>query len=60
MKRIHIFIFTVLALIVAMALGTVIFAACKAPLPDEIEGIDFGYVSDEGQSVATQDDGAAE
>ena len=42
MKRIHVFLFVVLMLIVAMALCTVIFAACNSPLPDDIEGIEIG------------------
>lgn len=41
MKRIHVFLFVVLMLIVAMALCTVIFAACNSPLPDDIEGIEI-------------------
>ena len=42
MKRIHVFLFVVLMLIVAMALCTVIFAACNSPLPEDIEGIVIG------------------
>ncbi len=42
MKRIHVFLIVILALIVAMALGTVIFTACNAPVPDDIEGIEIG------------------
>ena len=42
MKRIHVFLFVVLMLIVAMALCTVIFAACNSPLPEDIEGIEIG------------------
>ena len=45
MKRIHVFLFVVLMLIVAMALCTVIFAACNSPLPDDIEGIEIGVVA---------------
>lgn len=45
MKRIHVFLFVVLMLIVAMALSTVIFAACNSPLPDDIEGIEIGVAA---------------
>ena len=45
MKRIHVFLFVVLMLIVAMALCTVIFAACNSPLPDDIEGIEIGVAA---------------
>ena len=45
MKRIHVFLFVVLSLIVAMALCTVIFAACNSPLPDDIEGIEIGVAA---------------
>ena len=42
MKRIHVFLIVILALIVAMALGTVIFTAGNAPVLDDIEGIEIG------------------
>ena len=45
MKRIHVFLFVVLMLIVAMALCTVIFAACNSPLSDDIEGIEIGVAA---------------
>ena len=45
MKRIHVFLFVVLMLIVAMALCTVIFAACNSALPDDIEGIEIGVAA---------------
>ena len=45
MKRIHVFLFVVLMLIVVMALCTVIFAACNSPLPDDIEGIEIGVAA---------------
>ena len=45
MKRIHVFLFVVLMLIVAMALCTVIFAACNSPLPDDIEGIEISVAA---------------
>ena len=51
MKRIHVFLFVVLMLIVAMALCTVIFAACNSPLPDDIEGIEIGVAAMADASV---------